>query len=365
MSYPFIDKVLFKNTINELGKEYELKNIKKHDKSINYLSYIPFYLKTINSSSYKTFSFKRFNGFAIKIEKFSSLETFMSEQFGAKSRSKIRSNIKRLETCFDIKYKMYFGSITKQEYDFLFFELKKMIERRFSQRGDEHQAIKDWELYEQSLFSLIRNKKASFFVIYNQETPIDICVNYLYQDIVIDYIRAYDIDYAKFRLGYIDIAKQLEWCFKNNYKIFDLGHGDLRYKRQWCNNIYKCENQITFNNKYFPNIIFGNLIAFMYLIKSNYFNKNDLEIQDTTKRNSVSSKKNIIITNNQKEDVIKDTYKLIKLKNEDYSFLRKIVYDTLYIKKIHLSEINIYEMEKKVTYFLKDKSGITKIHFLK
>src|SRR5690606_41905928 len=70
--------------------------------------------------------------------------------------------------------------------------------------------------------TLFRSKRASFFVIYDGDHPIEISLNYHLNDVLFSSISSFDIDYAKFGLGHIEIHKQLEWC---------LEHGDRKSTR--------------------------------------------------------------------------------------------------------------------------------------
>src|SRR5690606_19884949 len=151
--------------------------------------------------------------------------------------------------CFDINYKMFYGKIEKEEYDFLMNSLKKMLVKRFKQRNNVNERLHEWDHFHKIIFPLINQKKASLFVIYDEKKPIDISLNYHHDKIFFSAIASYDIDYAKFGLGHIDIYKQLEWCILNHYQIFDLGMGDMEYKSKWCNTIYKFNHHFIYQKR--------------------------------------------------------------------------------------------------------------------
>ena len=85
-------------------------------------------------------------------------------------------------------------------------------------------------------------------------------------------IKTYDIDYAKFSLGNIDIYKQLEWCFENNFKMFDFMWGNLEYKERWCNQIYLYEHHLYYNKNFILGPPLAYLIVYLYKLKD-FFNK--------------------------------------------------------------------------------------------
>ena len=220
--------------------------------SVVVINDIPPYLSLINDQpdqSFNKIQLPKYTGFLADLSNFGSVDEYLTSQRSSRSRYQIRRSIKRLEACFDIRYEIYHGSIEKQEYDALFDRLRYMIEKRFSQRGDIHLALADWDSIRKGTYQQILDKRASLFVIFDRNKPIDICVNYHLDGIVNNLIRSYDIDYGKFSLGAIDLYKQIQWCFENDYSIFDLSRGEMLYKKQWCNREYYLDCYILYPRK--------------------------------------------------------------------------------------------------------------------
>ncbi len=69
---------------------------------------------------------KQYPGFLIETYKFKSLSEYLSFNFNKNSRNKNKKYKRRLETSFNISYKMFFGEIAKEEYDFIFTEFIKI-----------------------------------------------------------------------------------------------------------------------------------------------------------------------------------------------------------------------------------------------
>jgi hypothetical protein len=335
---------------------------------LHYVSHIPPYFKTEINSNLKYRSLYYFIGFLADIKEYESLEAYMKKQFGSKSRGKVRSYCKRLDICFKTSYKLYHGNIEKQDYQRIIEALEVMIKRRFNQRGEEHQADKDWEYYKETTYQFILDKKASLFVIYDNNKPIDICLNYHYDTIMINYIRAFDIDYSKFRLGYIDIFKQLEWCFENNYTTFDLSAGVFSYKKQWCNVTYKFRNDIVCNKKSF----FNNCLVFFtfILLKIKLFLNSKNIITDKVNSNRDISKTNnkgnsekstpYSFTQNELDSVkrIEDAIK-IDIEQPNYKFLRQTIYEYLYLNFENKNNITVYKINSKEnSYVVNGKKSI-------
>ncbi|MFD0988640.1 GNAT family N-acetyltransferase [Mariniflexile jejuense] len=356
-SPPFFKAITNNNTNQTI--QFEAKPEKLNaNKGLHYITYIPPYITTSKYEGLKYRSLYQFIGFLADISAYDSLEAYMGNQFGAKSRSKIRAYCKRLDTCFKTTYKLYYGAIEKQDYQAIMDALETMISRRFNQRGDTHQAEKDWNYYKETTYQLILDKKASLFVIYDNNKHIDICLNYHFNTIMINYIRAFDIDYAKFRLGYIDIYKQLEWCFDNNHTIFDLGAGVFSYKKQWCNVTYKFRNDIV-NSK---TSIFNTCLSFYIhkLLKLKlYLNSKNIISDKANLSKDVSNSNNNLEESpyysfNQTpinaNDITSDFIK-INIENPEYKFLRQPVFEYLYLNFENKNTITIYKINNKPNTF--------------
>ena len=165
-------------------------------------------------------------------------------------------------------------------------------------------------------------------------------------------IRSYDIDYSKFRLGYIDILKQLDWCFKNNYKVFDLGRGDLDYKRRWCNVVYDFEHHIIYQKNYLDKRILAFTSTKFYVLKE-FLKKKEIHIlyhkvkfifkkkpQNKTKYAEHTFEINDIIKIPLNEKILK-----IDIDSEEYSFLRKPVYDFQYINFESSIDVTLFKIK--------------------
>jgi len=221
------------------NKEFD-EDLVHNPNTIYSVFFIPDYLKP--SLSTTNFSIKKveqfFKGYAIFLDGFDSADAYVKHRFRSNAKG-IRRRIKRLETCFQISYKTFYGDIKQEEYSFFMDCLEKMLVRRFEQRNDISQSLLRWDHYKQMYFSLINEKKASLFVVFDNENPIVVSLNHHFNDRLFSAISSYDIDYSKFSLGSVEIYKKLDWLLENDHKSYEMGMGDLSYKREWCNHIYK------------------------------------------------------------------------------------------------------------------------------
>lgn len=372
--YQFYDNVL-NNTNNEnyINKASTIAKVEKN--KIYVVNHIPPYfdLKIRKSLPFNLFKTYQLNGYLANLDKYTSINEYMKEQFGSKSRSKMRMYLRRLETCFDIRYEMFYGNITKTEYEYLFGQLHDLITRRFLQRGNTHQSLANWKLLKKLSYPMILKKEASLFVIYDNKKPVDICLNYHHQNILQNSIRSYDIDYSKFKLGYIDILKQLDWCFKNNFKIFDLSYGDLEYKRRWCNVTYQFEQQVLYNRNHFGKKLLAYIIVQLLALKG-FLKKYNVHIlyhkvKFLFKRKEKNRSKFISYIFNKEKliDGSIDTNKTIQINinQEQYSYIRKPVYDFQYLCQEATSDVKIYKLtDQSDSYVIignKNKEKITLI----
>jgi hypothetical protein len=234
-------------------------NFQQQNKKVIVVKDIPRYfdVKTnVLPKNIKYFNIEQYSGFSINFQDIKNTDDYLKSRFGNSSRYKLRRSIKKLESCFDISYKMYYGDILKEEYDFIMDEFFRLLEIRSIEKGIlDNRNLKKKDYYHKLVYNYILQKKASFFIIYNGKHPIDICLNFHLDSIVYQLIRTYDINYSKFNTGYIDLIKQIEWCISNNINFINFSYGDYYWKRRWCNMVYKYDYHIFFNSKSIKSIV--------------------------------------------------------------------------------------------------------------
>lgn len=364
--YPFYAGV--RNTTNgQFFKQRAKSSETDSTNTIHVVNYIPPFLRPqLNATENRglhTITMKYFHGFMANLSNYSTLNDYLVDKMSSKSRTKMRSYVRKLETCYNITYKLYFGEISAPHYEHLFSKFRLFIEQRFLQRGDTHELLAHWESIQRDSFEMINSKTASLFVIYSGGEPIDICLNYHFGNILHNGIRSYDIAYSKFRLGYVDIMKQLEWCFANEIQVFDLGVGDMDYKRMWCNTVYDFEHHILYpeNNLRLGLIAIGLTCYYHtkeFLKKKNvhlfYRKGKRLLKKQVAQENVLTEPKFEVLTENLLSKV--EDMTLLDLNHETNAFLRKPVYDFQYSNLEKADETKVYELNgKKQVYLIKGK----------
>ncbi|MCF8273410.1 MAG: GNAT family N-acetyltransferase [Flavobacteriaceae bacterium] len=306
----------------------------------------------------------KINGYAIPLNQAQDFETFYKEAFSKSFRANIKRFVSRFETCFNARYSMFFGSISREDYTLLMNALHHMLTNRFNQRNDDNRILNHWSYYMATTYDLINSKKASLFVIYNNHTPVHICINHHVNNILFVSIPSYDIDYAKFALGNISIYKLLEWSFQNNYKLLDMAYGDLEYKRRWSTLIYPFEHHILYNYTWKHSVMAKIEIAtirFKNYLKSKNIDDTVKTIKRKLKRKNIDfSEVNFTSEPVQTTD---NTLNKIAVTNENLepSILKKPLFEFLFKHKVHIDQIHVFEIQASKVYIISVKNISEKI----
>jgi CelD/BcsL family acetyltransferase involved in cellulose biosynthesis len=195
------------------------------------------------------YTVKQYPGYALQLDGFKDFESYLSHAFKGKSRNKLRSYVKRLEASFNIRYEMFCGKILPETYDHLFQKLEALMTKRFEEKQEYNNNLdrREWNFYRELFYPMILNKQASLFVTYDNENPIGMMLNYMWGKKLVGAITVFDIYYAKFNLGTVNIMKQIEWCLENGISTLDFSKGEFEYKKRWCNISYDFEYHILFD----------------------------------------------------------------------------------------------------------------------
>lgn len=299
-------------------------------------------------------------GLAIKIDNYTDINSFMSDNFSPKTRTSIRRSLKGLETCFDIKYKMIFGDISYEDYTTTMASLKTLLNRRFNQRNESNVFLNIWDENFESIFTLINKKKASLFIIYSDEKIIGASVNYHFKNIFIGDVISYDIDYSKFGIGNTIIYKLVDWCINNNYALYDFGNGDLSFKKRWSNLFYSFEYHIFYNKTSLLSYLTALIVVLKIRLK-NFLKLCNVQIlydylKKTKQVKKVTSKNNYILKNIKHIENY-DTLAQINVFDDSFSYLIKLFYNFLYTNNEHIKNVRVFQNSKNHFVFVgKNKS---------
>jgi hypothetical protein len=307
-------------------------------------------------------------GYCFNLENYTDIETYIKDRFQSKkSRRVLRSGKKRLETCFDITYKIYFGSIDRDHYDQLFKRFYRLLELRAAEKGIDNRNLKIWEYYLSRVYDMIISKQASLFVIYDDDKAINISLHLHVKNTVFLYIAAYDIDYSKFRLGHTNILMILDWFIKNGIKLVDLSKGNVGYKKQWANIEYDFKYHLFYNSSNIMVKLIALWIAKKLQLKQSLRNKNVNTYYYNTLNWLKTNNKAIKIPKYQLVDHVKlpekKTIEPVSFREYyDDLFLKRIIYTALYLSFTHVKDLNVYrELENTHIYYLESRKKVQKL----
>ncbi len=253
------------------GVSYTLSDEQDYKKKAFLIYDVPSYFKPPSRSmnGLGINRIKQYPGFLIEIDRFIDFEDYITSTFNKSSRYKLKKYLKRFEMCFDIKYHMYHGEITTEEYNFIFDHFKALLEKRFLDKGTTNNNLdsKEWNFYKEVAYPMILEKKASLFVIYNQDKPIGVTLSYFSDTILFDAITVFDIDYAKFNLGSITVMKLIEWCIGHQIKTMDFSKGYFDYKKRWATKTYDFEYHVYYDESSLLAKTIAHMVCSFYKLK--------------------------------------------------------------------------------------------------
>lgn len=350
-------KISFQKKEDKIVIENAAKKV-AHDK-IYSIFFIPEYIAPICDDTH--FEVKRikqyFRGYALDLSNCDSADAYIKDRFRSNAKT-IRKRARRLETCFSITTKMFYGGIDRDEYDILINEAYSMIERRFDERQTESHTLTQWNRIKNIFFPLINEKKASMYVIYDDGKPIAISLGHHFHGKLFSLVSAYDIDYSKFSLGNVEIYWKIDWCLKNSHYLYELGMGDLDYKREWSNNIYNFEHQVLFSKKNMFTYLSGYKVYFKAYIKELAYKK-AYEPYDKIRAWVRNLKRNNEEMTNiaPSSEIVQgtmglDAWEMISFEAPEYQFLKRHINDFLYAAIENKKVLKVYKKKNDDAIFL-------------
>lgn len=342
------------------GVDYEINYEAKDYKNKVFLIYdVPEYFKLPSFDSSKTkMNFKslyQYNGFLMDFNKFSNSDEYIKSRKSNNLRG-LKSKKKRLENCFDISYHFYNSEMDSEVYDLLFDQFHDLLFKRFDSKNVNYHHLNadKWIFHKDFTYEMLKQNKASLFVIYNEKKPISITLNIHSEDTIINVITVFDTDYYKFSVGKLSNTKIIEWCFENNMKYFDLSKGDFKFKHEWCNVTYNFDYHLFYDS----NSLIAKLLAWLtasffkfklYLRNHNansYYRRLLFKIKIKKYNNNydkfdVEDYDQFTLDNNHVE---------ININDEKYYFIKSFVFSFLFANPEPINNIKVYTNENSKTF---------------
>ncbi|MGW9686029.1 GNAT family N-acetyltransferase [Flagellimonas sp. 2504JD1-5] len=314
----------------------------------------------------------QYKGYLADFSNIDSFETYLNKNFNSKNRWQIKKSIKKINTCFQIRYETLYGNqIDPNHFEFIFKKFKELLEKRFSEKKIELHWLqkKAWAYLKELFLEMIRAKKAVIFVLYANDKPVAINANFVSEKVVFSFLPAFDTDFAKFNLGASLISKTFEWCLSNHIKVYDFSKGDYEYKRRWSNYVYNFEHHILYDNKSYKS-------RFIALLLSSYYNLKQ-HLRDK-KFDSIFHKVVFYLKYLKLKKKMKPVYKIDEIKNldnyigakaiditeEKYMYLKKPVYNFLYTHSLQLDNISVHaSIHHQNKFLIKNDTSSREITF--
>ncbi|RLD26464.1 MAG: hypothetical protein DRI75_11675 [Bacteroidetes bacterium] len=310
----------------------------------------------LNTSSLRLKTVSQYQGLLIDISKFENFEGYISKQFSTQNKRYIRwSHINRLENCFNISYNFFHGEISNNQYELIFNHFYRLLDITFSGKRTNYHHLnpKLWNFYKELVLPMIRERKASFFIIYDNEIPIAINLNFHSDNTLFKAITVYDVNYYRFSLGKLSVIKIIEWCFENNYRISDFTKGDFDYKHKWSNVIYDFNYHIFYDLDSVVSRITASCISLYFKFKS-YLRAKKINVfyrKVIFKIERSSNSMNSVWRDYKTEKLIDfratEQFKAIEFKQQQYSYLLSPIYSFLFANPEPIKAIKVFEDTKK------------------
>lgn len=232
-----------------------------------------------NNNKLGFYKVEQYPGYICDLSSYVNIKQYMLQEISRKSRYKFNKYKRNLESKYNIHYKMYLDDISPEVYESLFYDFKRLLKKRFLHKKTVNNNLnpEEWAFYKAVTLPMMLNKEAGIFVVYDANKPIAITLLNFSANTMLDVIRTFDIDYAKYRLGSVSIMEQIDWCINNNIKFLDFSKGYFEYKKRWANKPYWFEYHIYYDKKSFKAktlaLLYKNFFALkLYLRKKHLTN---------------------------------------------------------------------------------------------
>lgn len=357
-------------TLDYDAKDYKGKTFLVYDVP-SYFKLAPFQEKLNPGLGLKTIF--QYPGFLMDFSVADDDQNYIKSRFASQQSRKFRSSQRRLETCFDVRYEFITGDIPYEDFKFIFDQFNTLLNKRFSDKQlDLHfLSASEMDFHEDLIYALMKEKKATWMVVYNGKTPIGILLLFQAKEVIFDYLRVFDPDYFRFSIGKVSNLKLVEWCYQNNYKISDFSKGDFEHKRKWSNVTYDFHYHIFYDKNSVVSKLTAKALekffkAKLHLREKDY-NTRYRKLLFNLKSGLGSKKEHVSTYQVQKLETFPDDNQLekIDIKTSDrYADVLEPFYSYLYLNSEHESDVMVYQEKSHEKHFIfKGKKAIQKTIF--
>lgn len=300
------------------------------------------------NSPLHTIKVRQYQGYLANFKGIDSLSQYMERKFDSKSRYKFKRNKERLQKCFNTSETIYYGEISKQEYDSLMSSFKNLLIKAFKEKQVNSIIITKWEFYHDLIYPMILERKASLYVLKNEDESICISLNFHTEKTVILFFSVYDSDFSKFAIGYMSVMKCIEWCIENKMYAYDFSKGYFHYKKRWSSIEYPFYYHILYYPQNPISVALATVMASYFRLKQKLRENNIHKFYHrilfhlkSNERNTTNKKETSYGPETNLDPTISS--KKLNLNTAEYSFLKRPLYDYLYKSGEHSKMVVLVE----------------------
>ena len=301
----------------------------------------------------------QYEGYLTRIDHYDSLEHYLKTIYRSNTRSKLRRNMSRLETCFEVEYIMYYGDISSNEFKYVFDTFYNLLEKRYQDKNEPCGELepKLWNYYCELAFQMIHEKTASLFVIYCDGRPIGVTFSYHFESYLMEALTVFDIDFYRFNIGHTTILKMLEWSFNNGITTFDYTQGDFEYKKRWSDTTYETFYHVLYDSKSIKKVLLANGLVSYFRLKRFF--------RDQKFNEKYHQMKHQILHKNRQKRVARDNFSIELIPDEQFNFdklesvelygnhfdsQRRVLFDFLYMNPESVKQLKVYKKNDSLFY---------------
>jgi CelD/BcsL family acetyltransferase involved in cellulose biosynthesis len=287
-------------------------------------------------------------------------EFFLRHHENPEKKRKIRSLYRRLQKIGDISFIRINTPELLEKYYSYFLQTFEVHKLRFQNviNSSHYSDVRFKDFYINIIKDFSKLGILELSILCLDGDPISFILTFKQDNIIIDYLPAFDPAFSKYSLGHIHLMLLFEQlCNEGNISIFDFSKGDGEYKRRWSDDAY---NNYSFTFNVYKSKIFNmNLYIKQLILKLKLFSRSqgwNIRIKKFLGRlkNINNNFRKIEIVSSS----ISDTEKgLLEFKEFNYLLVkgldgeeRKFIFEMLY----HGDKVKLGYKQDKLLYIIKE-----------
>ncbi|WP_273566612.1 GNAT family N-acetyltransferase [Maribacter halichondriae] len=302
--------------------------------------------------------FVQYKGYSCDMSGCKNADDYLAENSSKKSQNNLRKHIRKLESCFDVDFRVYGEDISPKDYESIIGSFFSLLEKRWVDLSKDNDILKDKIFYKELIYEMLKSKEAKLFILSADNSPVNIALGFTTKQYLFFAITAFDSDYGKFNVGHIMIKKMVDWCLQNDIITLDFSKGTYEYKLRWANNTYNFENHVIYDSGALKSLLLGTCLNYFYELKE-YLRRKKVNVVYSKLKQffKLSAKKNL-----QKIEVsLKDlngshidvnSLPALSRASEAFDLLRPTIYNLVFYKPQKFTDVQVYVANEENTFII-------------